>query len=134
TGGKGVHVIAPVQRRREWPDVKTFAKGLAQKLADASPDRYVAKSSKAARKGKIFIDWLRNERGATAVAPYSLRARPGAPAATPVSWRELAKAEAANIYTLDNIAARLSRLRSDPWDGYDGARQSITDSVLDFVA
>lgn len=134
TGGKGVHVIAPLERRREWPDVKTFAKGLAQKLADASPDRYVAKASKAARKGKIFIDWLRNERGATAVAPYSLRARPGAPVAAPVSWRELARAEAANIYTLDNIAARLSHLKSDPWDGYDGARQSITDSVLDFVA
>ncbi|WP_428408712.1 DNA ligase D [Hyphococcus sp.] len=133
TGGKGVHVIAPVERRRDWPDVKTFAKGLAQKLADASPERYIAKASKSARKGKIFIDWLRNERGATAVAPYSLRARPGAPVATPVSWRELAKVEAANAYTLDNIGARLAHLKSDPWKGYDDLRQSITGSVLDFV-
>ncbi|WP_375206673.1 DNA ligase D [Hyphococcus sp.] len=133
TGGKGVHVIAPIERRRDWPDVKTFAKGLAQKLADASPKRYIATASKSARKGKIFIDWLRNERGATAIAPYSLRARPGAPVATPVSWRELSKVDAANAYTLDNISARLAHLKSDPWKGYDNVRQSVTDSVLDFV-
>lgn len=133
TGGKGVHVVVPIERRREWQDVKTFAKGLAQKLAGASPARYIAKSSKSARKDKIFVDWLRNERGATAVAPYSLRARPGAPVATPVSWRELRKIEAANAFTLDNIGARLARLKSDPWEGYDALRQSITQSVLDFI-
>ncbi len=134
TGGKGVHVIAPVERRREWPDVKAFAKGLAEKLAASAPEKYLSKASKAARKGRIFIDWLRNERGATAIAPYSLRARPGAPVATPVSWRELSRIEAADAFTLDMIDARLSRLKSDPWDGYDSARQSITRSVLDFVA
>lgn len=133
TGGKGIHVIAPLERRREWPDVKTFAKGLAQKLADASPKKYTAKSRKEDRKGKIFIDWLRNERGATAIAPYSLRAKPGAPVATPVSWEELGGIDAANAYNLDNIASRLSQLKSDPWKGYDDVRQSITDSLLEFV-
>lgn len=134
TGGKGVHVIAPLERRREWKDVKTFAKGLAQKLAEASPSRYVAGSSKAKRKGKIFIDWLRNERGATAIAPYSTRARPGAPIATPISWRELSDIDRADAYTLDNIRARLSHLRSDPWKGYGDVRQSITNAALESVA
>lgn len=133
TGGKGVHVIAPVERRREWPDVKIFARGLAQKLADASPDRYIAKASKSARSGKIFIDWLRNQRGATAIAPFSLRARPGAPVATPVSWPELAKVSSADAYTIETIGARLAQLKSDPWAGYGDVRQSITKAMLDFV-
>ncbi len=133
TGGKGVHVVVPLERRREWPEVKAFAKGLANKLAAFSPDRYIARSTKAARTGKIFIDWLRNERGATAVAPYSLRARPGAPIATPVSWDELARTGAANAFNLDNIGARVFRMKKDPWDGYDSVRQSITNSVLSFV-
>ena len=87
TGGKGVHVIAPVARTQAWPKVKAFASGYAHVLARHSPDRYVAEASKAMREGRIFIDWLRNERGATAIAPYSPRARKRAPVATPVSWK-----------------------------------------------
>lgn len=133
TGGKGIHVIVPVQRRRGWDEVKDFAAGLARRMAAADPDRYVAQASKAKRKGRIFIDWLRNERGATAIAPYSPRARTGAPVATPVDWDELGRIDRANRYTLDNIDARLKRLKSDPWGGYGRERQSVTDEHLRFV-
>lgn len=133
TGGKGIHVVVPLERRREWDDVKAAARGLARQLSAAAPDRYVAEASKAKRKGKIFIDWLRNERGSTAICPYSLRARPGAPVAVPIRWDELSGVEAANKYTLSNIRQRLSSLREDPWDGYGDVRQSISDSVLDVL-
>lgn len=133
TGGKGIHVVAPLERRRDWEDVKAAARGLARQLSAAAPDRYVAEASKAKRKGKIFIDWLRNERGATAVCPYSLRARAGAPIATPIRWDELASIDAANTYTLSNIFSRLSRLKSDPWEGYDETRQSIGKNVLSIL-
>src|SRR5690606_17427383 len=113
TGGKGIHVIAPLERRAEWPEVKRFARGFAFAAAQEEPDRYVAQAAKAKRKGRIFLDYLRNERGATAIAPYSTRARKGAPVATPVSWDELAKAEAANIFHLADMAARLEK--PDPW-------------------
>ena len=89
TGGKGIHVIAPLQRRAEWPEVKAFCKGFAQRLADAEPDRFVANMSKAKRKGRLFIDYLRNERGATAIAPFSTRSREGAPCAVPDSSRSV---------------------------------------------
>ncbi|MGE3143319.1 MAG: non-homologous end-joining DNA ligase, partial [Hyphomonadaceae bacterium] len=130
TGGKGVHVIAPIARRHAWPAVQAFAKGLAGKIAAADPSRYVATMSKAQRKGKIFIDWLRNQRGATAIAPYSLRARAGAPIAAPVSWAELARTESAAAYTLDTIGARLSGLKTAPWEGYFSLRQSLTKKAL----
>ncbi len=133
TGGKGIHVIAPLERRRGWDDVKAFAKGLAEKLARAAPERYVARAAKKQRTRKIFIDWLRNERGATAISPYSLRARPGAPVATPVSWSELSRIDDAARYSLDNIDTRLSRLKSDPWRDYFDVKQSITQAHLDSV-
>jgi len=91
SGGKGVHVIVPLRRTAGWDTVKLFAQLFATLLAAGQPDRYTATMAKAARKGRIFIDWLRNERGATAIAPFSVRARPGAPVAVPVSWDELAK-------------------------------------------
>lgn len=130
TGGKGVHVIVPLVRRRCWPEVKSFAKGLAEKLSAAAPDRYLAQASKARRKDRIFIDWLRNERGATAVAPYSLRAHRGAPVATPVSWDELGGIDRSDAYTLKNIEARLAALKRDPWPGYHHLRQYLTASKL----
>lgn len=134
TGGKGIHVIAPLSRRQDWPAVKAAAQGLAQRLAQARPDLYVATMSKQARKGRIFIDWLRNERGATAICPYSLRARTGGPVATPVSWQELSRANAADIYTISNIRARLAKLTSDPWEGYHEIRQAIAQPVLKLLA
>ncbi|MFN3312151.1 MAG: DNA ligase D [Hyphomonas sp.] len=133
TGGKGIHVVAPLERRRDWSDVKSAAHGLARKMAAAKPEHYVSEMSKKKRAGKIFIDWLRNERGATAICPYSLRARPGAPIATPVRWDELARVKAANAYTILNIRQRMARLKSDPWAGYSDVRQSISKPVLEFL-
>jgi bifunctional non-homologous end joining protein LigD len=128
TGGKGVHVIAPLGRRNAWPEVKAFARGFAEAMAKAAPDRYVAQASKARRTGKIFIDWLRNERGATAVAPYTLRARENATVATPVSWAELKKTDSAARFTLANIAPRLAA-SSDPWPGYFETRQTLSQKL-----
>ena len=79
TGGKGLHIVVPIRRRTSWHDAKAFCRAVADFLVAAAPDRYIATMSKAARKGKIFVDYLRNDRGATAIAPYSTRARPGAP-------------------------------------------------------
>ncbi len=135
TGGKGVHVIVPIARTQEWPQVKAFASGLARKLAASRPDRYLAQASKAKRKGRIFIDWLRNERGATAVAPFSPRRRAGAPVATPVSWVELNKFDNAHPFTMKTIEGRLAKLRSDPWKGYaQAARQALKAAMIEAVA
>jgi bifunctional non-homologous end joining protein LigD len=132
TGGKGVHVIAPVSPRVEWSDVKEFAKGFARSLEDEAPDRYVANMSKAKRKGRIFVDYLRNERGSTAICPWSTRARKGAPVATPVSWDELKGLEAANAFHLADMEARLRM--ADPWAEADGWKQSLTKAMMAKVA
>lgn len=128
TGGKGVHVIVPLERRADWPQVKAFARAFAQRMADDEPERYLAQASKAKRRGRIFVDWLRNERGATAVAPYSTRARKGAPVATPVGWEELAGLDAANLFGIADMADRLSA--PDPWSHASGWRQSVTKAML----
>lgn len=135
TGGKGVHVIAPIARRSSWDDVKTFSHDLAHRLASTAPDRYVAKMSKAKRRGRIFIDYLRNERGSTAVAPFSPRRKPDATVATPVSWQELPRIPSAGAFTIRTLDQRLARLRADPWEGYaEAARQSLTSARLKAVA
>ncbi len=126
SGGKGVHVVVPIQRRRPWPDIKAFSRGLAIKIASAAPELYIATVAKASRKNRIFIDWMRNQRGATAIAPYSLRAHPGAPVATPVAWTDLPGIDTARPYTLDTIDSLLSRRGHDPWRGYHDVRQTIT--------
>ncbi|MDB5615702.1 MAG: ligD [Devosia sp.] len=128
SGGKGIHVIAPLRASAEWPDVKAFCKGIAQRLADNEPDRFVATMSKAKRKGKLFIDYLRNERGSTAIAPWSPRSREGAPVAVPVTWEELDTIKAANQFSLADAAARASQ--PDPWKDYFSTTQSITKSML----
>lgn len=132
TGGKGIHVIAPLDRRAEWPDVKQFARDFAQMLSSEEPERFVAQASKAKREGRIFLDWLRNERGATAVAPYSTRSRKGAPVATPVSWDELKTVKAANVFHIPDMAERLKQ--PDPWAEAGKWRQSITRAMLEAVA
>ncbi len=131
TGGKGIHVIAPLQRRREWPEVKAFCKGFAEYLAREQPDRFTANIRKASRKGRMFIDYLRNERGSTAVAPYSTRSREGAPCAVPVTWDEVETLEAANLFSLEAAAWRAQQ--PDPWPDYFGLRQSITAAMLKAV-
>jgi bifunctional non-homologous end joining protein LigD len=133
TGGKGVHVVAPLDRRQDWDTLKRFAAGLARALAAAEPDRFTAKAAKSGRKGRIFIDWLRNERGATAIAPYSPRARAGAPVATPVGWDELARTDSAAAYGIGTIERRLRGLKQDPWEGYFDLRQSIRKEALVLV-
>ncbi|RUT34456.1 DNA ligase D [Arsenicitalea aurantiaca] len=129
TGGKGVHVIAPLARRAEWPEVKAFCKAFANHMADAEPDRFTAALSKARRKGRMFIDYLRNERGSTAIAPFSTRSREGAPVAVPVSWDELTTIPAANAFGLGEAAARAGG--PDPWKGYFDLNQAITRKLLD---
>ncbi|WP_099827832.1 DNA ligase D [Oceaniglobus indicus] len=107
TGGKGVHVWLALRRTRSWDTIKLFSKTFAHVMATRNPDRYTATMSKSKRKGRIFIDWLRNERGATAIAPYALRARPGAPVAVPVTWDQLGELKGANVFSMSDMTARL---------------------------
>jgi bifunctional non-homologous end joining protein LigD len=131
TGGKGIHVVAPIQRRHEWPTVKGFTKALAERFAENEPDRYIATMSKAKRKGRIFIDYLRNERSATAIAPYSPRARDGAPVAWPVTWKALDGIDAANAANIVTVESARERLRApDPWNDYADVKQSLTAAAL----
>ncbi|MBP0581253.1 DNA ligase D [Labrys sp. LIt4] len=115
SGGKGLHVVAPLKPKAGWPKVKAFTKGLADAMAADSPDRFVSTITKAKRHGKILIDYLRNQRGSTAVAPYSTRARPGAAVSMPVAWEELAPAIGPAYFTVTNTPTRLAALAADPW-------------------
>jgi len=126
TGGKGLHVEVPLVRRAGWDEVKEFSKQLAEALMREYPDRYVAVMSKARRRGKIFVDYLRNGRGATAICPYSTRARAGAPVSVPIHWDELTADLQPNQFTIRNLPQRLARLRKDPWEGIDQTKQFIT--------
>lgn len=123
TGGKGVHVVAPLDRQHDWDTHRAFAKGIAELMVETAPDRYVSVASKAARRGKIFVDYLRNGRGATFIAPYSMRARVGATVATPISWDELPDVDASS-FTITTVPARLER-GVDPWAAFPVTRQSI---------
>ena len=116
TGGKGLHVVVPLTPKADWETVKTFAQGLAEAMAKDSPGKYTATISKRARGGKIYLDYLRNGRGATAVAAYSTRARAGAPVSTPLAWGELSPAIRPSHFTVTNLPTRLRHLGSDPWD------------------
>ncbi|MTD95592.1 DNA ligase D [Hyphomicrobium sp. xq] len=133
TGGKGIHVVVPLDASQDWDTVKSFARGVATKLADTEPERFVATMAKVKRKGRIFIDWLRNERGATAVAPYSPRAKAEASVATPVGWSELSRIEGANVFTIPIVLQRLKR-KTDPWSDYSSVRQCISRDALRFFA
>jgi bifunctional non-homologous end joining protein LigD len=124
TGGKGLHVVVPIERRSSWEEVKTFTRELAAVMAREEPEHYVLVASKQQRKGRIFIDYLRNDHGATAVASWSARVRAGATVAMPLRWQEVtAKLEAA-AFTVPGIALRLPR--ADPWAGFAEVRQSLT--------
>ena len=125
TGGKGIHVVVPLMPRAGWDEIRIFAATLARSLASDSPERYLAEMSKARRKGRIFIDYLRNARGATAIAPFSPRARAGAPLAWPVSWAALDRLASAHEANVEKAAALLARRRKDPWAGYFGMDQVL---------
>ena len=130
SGGKGLHVVAPLARRNTWDQLKEFAKAVADDMVRQSPDRYIATMSKAKRRGKIFVDYLRNQRGATAIASYSTRARAGAPVAAPLAWDELIDQAQAEWYTVANMPRRLAKLSKDPWEGFFDVRQSITQAMF----
>lgn len=128
TGGKGIHVVVPLQPRHGWDVIKAFSGGLAQRMAAEQPDRYVATMTKAKRKGRIFIDFFRNDKSATAIAPYSTRARSGAPLAWPVNWKALPRVKSANEVTLANVRRRLAA--ADPWYDYAKTEQTLEASAL----
>jgi bifunctional non-homologous end joining protein LigD len=125
TGGKGLHVVSPLKPKADWPTVKAFAKKIADAMAADHPDRFVATITKSKRHGKILIDYLRNQRGATAVAGYSTRARPGAAVSMPLSWDELGPGIGPAYFTVENTPTRLASLRSDPWEGFHAAAAPI---------
>lgn len=125
TGGKGIHVVVPLAPGADWKDAAGFAKSVAQAFAERESDRFTATMSKAKRKGRIFIDWLRNQRGATAIMPYSARARPGAPVAAPVSWKELDGIAKAGAFTVKDAETLLKRARSRTLAGWGVAAQQL---------
>lgn len=132
TGGKGIHVVAPLTPRAEWPDVKTFCRAFADRLAENEPDQFTSNIRKEKRTGRMFVDYLRNERGSTAVAPFSTRARPGIPCAVPIAWDELDGLKGANAFTLGSAAARAKE--ADPWTGYFKTKQSLTKTIVEKLA
>ncbi len=115
SGGKGLHVVAPIAPRSSWADAKAYCRDIAEALALAAPDRLTATVAKRERSGRIYVDYLRNARGATAVAAYSTRARPQAGVSTPLDWSELDSIASGDHFTLLNIDRRLQALRDDPW-------------------
>ena len=125
SGGKGLHVVVPLARGPSWDEVREFCDGFAHALAERAPERYVATMSKAKRPGKIFIDWLRNARGSTSVASWSLRARKGAPVAVPLRWEDLGSIAKPAAFDLAAAKQRAARLRKDPWDGFDDLQQAL---------
>ncbi|PAL20147.1 DNA ligase D [Sphingopyxis sp. GW247-27LB] len=127
SGGKGVHVVVPLDPGHGWDAHKDFSKRFAEALSLAEPDRYVATMSKARRKGKIFIDWLRNQRGSTAIMPYSARAREGAPVAAPIGWDALADVESPRRWSIADAQDLLDRAASAELKGWGFARQALPD-------
>jgi bifunctional non-homologous end joining protein LigD len=125
TGGKGLHLVVPIERRTGWDEAKDFCHQVAIAMTRIRPDRYVAVAGKGKRRGKIFIDYLRNGFGASAIAPYSTRSREGAPVAAPITWDELRAGIRPADFTVTTMPHRLGSLKRDPWHGYDKVVQSI---------
>ena len=128
SGGKGIHVCVPIRPGPGWQEAKDFCEAFARAMVAQSPLRYVATAAKGARRGRIFIDWLRNARGATSVAGWVVRARKGAPVAMPLRWEELSRATSAAQYGIARAKQRAARLRGDPWEGFAESRQTLPGS------
>ena len=126
SGGKGVHVVVPIARRSTWDDVAAFARAVAYGMAFDSPKKYIAKASKAARKGLIFVDWVRNTRGATSVAAWSTRARPGAPISVPVDWNAIDELKGGDQFRFADILELVRKRPRDPWEDLPKSRQRLT--------
>lgn len=133
TGGKGLHVVAPIKQEHGWPEVKAFAHGLVLALEESKPKLYLTKMTKAARKDRIYLDYLRNDREATAVAPYSPRARKGARVALPFSWKELRGSNPPE-FSVANFVEWKTRLRHDPWADMGEVGQGIDKRVMNAMA
>ncbi|PPV06366.1 ATP-dependent DNA ligase [Xanthomonas bromi] len=125
SGGKGLHVVVPLNPGCDWEVTKRFSKGFADALAQAEPQRFIATATKRLRNKRIFVDYLRNGRGATAVASYSLRGRQGAPVALPLPWSDLSKLQRADAFTLRDVPEKLRRRRKDPWADMDRVQQNL---------
>lgn len=123
TGGKGVYVIAPLVPRAEWPEVKDFAHRLAQAVAQSDPDNFTVALTKA----RIFVDYLRNRRGATAVMPYSARARAGAPVAVPITWKEMETIDKSSHFSILDAAALVKRAAAKALAGWGKDDQELPD-------
>lgn len=130
TGGKGLHVVVPIKPSLEWDEIKTISKKIAEIIVSIKPEKYLANMSKKKRSDKIFIDYLRNARGATAVAAYSTRAKQHAPISTPISWDELTTKIRSDSFNLSNIFERIASLKKDPWEDFFKIKQSITKKIL----
>jgi bifunctional non-homologous end joining protein LigD len=126
TGGKGLHVCVPVARELDRDSFKAWSKAFADELAHDEPELYTSTMAKSARRGKIFVDYLRNGRNATFICAYSPRAREGAPVSTPITWDELAHGIDPRAFTTQTIPVRLGRLARDPWQGIYDTEQRIT--------
>jgi bifunctional non-homologous end joining protein LigD len=125
TGGKGVHVVVPIERRYTWQQVKAFARSFGEMMSREAPDRYLTRISIVERRGRIFIDYLRNDATSTAVAPYSTRSRPGAPVSTPLTWDELTPTLNPLSFTIETVPQRLQDLKRDPWAEHLKTKQRL---------
>ena len=125
SGGKGLHVVAPVLPGPDWDTVRAWCRAFAETMEADAPDRFVASVPKVRRTGRILVDWLRNGLGSTAIGSFSPRARAGAPVATPVTWREVTPKLDPASFTLLTVPQRLAKLKADPWDGFAAAAQPI---------
>ncbi len=126
TGGKGLHIVVPIVRRHTWASLRGFSECFAKYLSGRFPDRYTSSVSKRSRRGRIFIDYMRNYRGSTAVAAYSLRARQGAPVSMPLGWSELTDVEDPHEYNYATVPTVLSEREVDPWAQIDKSARIIT--------
>jgi len=130
TGGKGLHVVVPLQPTRAWDEAKEFCKTIAELLVRTFPDRFTSKMTKSTREGRIFVDYLRNAENATAIAAYSARAKANAPVAMPIAWEQLKSDLRYAHFNVKNVPAMLRRRRNDPWAELATVRQQLTDSML----
>jgi bifunctional non-homologous end joining protein LigD len=129
TGGKGLHIVVPLAKRNDWDEVKAFSKRVAELVEQADPRNYTSNMSKTQRRGKIFIDYLRNGRSATAICAYSTRAKPHATVSVPLTWEELTPAIYSDKFTIRNLPERLEALKKDPWAKIGTVRQSLSNAV-----
>jgi bifunctional non-homologous end joining protein LigD len=135
TGGKGLHVVAPLRPHDGWKEVGQFCRRVAEIMAELAPDRFTANMSKAKREGKIYVDYVRNNRRATSIAPFSTRAKERATVAVPLRWTELSGPVRPDTFTIETLGNRLRRLKDDPWEGYFevGAAQELDPEIREML-